>query len=59
MEIFTSTETIGVGQNWHISVPNHLGNHHNTQLNVATKNEASNRNIYRALSRLCSFILCG
>ena len=38
------------------NVPNHLIN---TQLNEETKNQASNRRIYRVLDRLYSLILCG
>ena len=36
-----------VGQNWLISVLNYLVNHHNTQLNTETKNQALNRHIFK------------
>ena len=39
--------------------PNHLVNHQNSQWSAETKNHASERDIFRVLSRLYSFNLCG
>ena len=39
--------------------PNHLVNHQNSQWSAETKNQASERDIFRVLSSLYSFNLCG
>ena len=41
-----------VGQNWLLSVLDHLEKHQSIQLNEETKNQASNRYIFRVLGRL-------
>ena len=47
-----------VGQNWHISVLDHLAYDQTTQLNAVTKNKASNRHVFKILGRLYSLIRC-
>jgi len=56
---FTCIQGYLVGQNSHISQLNHLVNHLNTKLSAETKNQASNRHIFKVLGRLYSLILCG